>query len=190
MLSRRPRLLIGRSPIVTRSVLRHRKTNQGKTKKMADTQTITHQVYTATITMPKFSGESDSIKLEDYISRVQTYITNKGITSSQDKIEAFKANIDLEKGKARVLINCRPFTKDITDYDEYLEEFRKHFTTPGKCEPLKGLVKYLNLKRKSNESDVDFLGRLDTYGNELEGMLKGSQWAMSGSPNGITFDVM
>lgn len=44
---------------------------------MTQPQTVHHEVYTSTINIPKFSGEPDSIKLEDNISRVQTYITNK-----------------------------------------------------------------------------------------------------------------
>ena len=155
---------------------------------MSDTQTVHHEVYTSTINIPKFSGEPDSIKLEDYIARVQTYIANKGIKNNDQKIEAFKASIDPDKGKARVIVNCRPFTNEIKEYDDYLNEFRKHFTQPGECEPLRSLVKYLNIQQQGNESVMDFLGRLDDYANQIENTLKRSPWAAPGHPDKITFE--
>ena len=182
-------MIYHRSPITTRSVSRNRKVNNHTNRvKMANQQTVHHEVYTKTIDIPKFSGESDSIKLEDYIARVQTYITNKGIKNDDQKIEAFKASIDSEKGKARVLVNCRPFANDIKEYDKYIQEFKKHFTQLGECEPLRSLVRYLNMEQENKESQMDYIGRLDNYARQMERTFKKSKWSAPGHPDKISYE--
>ena len=199
MLSRKTKVISVRSPIATRSVTSGRQVNVSKTLKrkinsainkmtqVPPPQTVHHEVYTSTVDIPKFSGESGSIGLEDYIARVQTYIANKGIKNEAQKIEAFKANIDAEKGKAKVLVNCRYFS-GIKDYNNFLTEFKKHFIEPSECEPLRCIVKYLQMQEKPHESDADYIGRLDTFSNQIENALKGSQWTAAGHQDKITVE--
>ena len=49
-------------------------------------------------------------------------------------------------------------------------------------------MKYLHIQQKANESDMDYLGRLDNYASQIEGTLKNSQWAVPGHPDQITFE--
>lgn len=69
-----------------------------------------------------------------------------------------------------------------------MDEFRKHFIQPGEWEPLRGLVKYLNIQQKGNERVIDYSGRLDNYARQIENTLKRSHWAASGHPDKITFE--
>ena len=94
-----------KSPVITRSIARKVPTKASNSNSqevetshdnMSQTpgaQKVLHEIYTNTIEIPQFSGESDSISLDDYIARIQTYIVNKGIRSEDQKIQAFKANI-------------------------------------------------------------------------------------------------
>ena len=166
------------SPIRTRSYLRRLYT----LNTMGEEQRMVHEIYTNTIEIPKFSGDSDDISLEDYIARIDTYIANRGIHTDELKIQAFKANINPEKGSARTIIRCRDFEEEIKDYKRYLEEFRKHFSQPGESEPLRVLVKYLNIQRKDDETVTDYICRLDNFSKQVETNLKATPWTENGQP--------
>ncbi len=116
-----------KSPVVTRSIARQVPTKASNSNSQAvettggnmsqtpDAQKLLHEIYTNTIEIPQFSGESDSISLDDYIARIQTYIVNKGIRSEDQKIQAFMANIHPEKGNTRQIVRNREFEEDIKD---------------------------------------------------------------------------
>ena len=178
-------MICRRSPIATRSVTRNRKVNNLTNRvKMANQQTVHHEVYTKTIEIPKFSGEPEDIELEDYIAKIETYIINKGIKTNEQKIHAFKASIHPEKGTARTVIRFRDFEEE-TEYDKYLDEFRKHFGRSGDKEPLRVLVKYLNTQRQGNETMTDYIVKLDHYTKQIEKNLKSTPWTGNQLPDHV-----
>ena len=174
------------SPVLTRSLAR-RLRNQTTT--MTDsTKTLKHEIYTNVISIPKFSGESSNIDLDSYIAIVETY--NKGIKDDKQKIEAFKANIHPDKGHARSIIKCRHFVEELNTYQEYLIEFRKHFSRTSDNDPLRIMVKYLGMKRKPGEDTTDYITRLDTFSKQVEDNIRGTPWTEANNDTQIPLRMM
>ncbi len=173
------------SPVVTRSVTRNYRnliSQVGEPVRNKMAQASTNGI-------PKFSGESDDISIDDYIAHIQRFIINKGIQSEDQKIQVFKANINLEKGTARQIIKCREFEEDIKHYNKYLSEFRKHFAHTSASEPLRILVKYLKIQRQDNETITEYICKLDNFTKQIE-KIAGTQWAVSGHPEHIHVKVL
>ncbi len=64
---------------------------------MADNSNVVkHSVITTFADVQKFSGEPDTIDLNQYIKRIETLIKNKGIAEENLKIECFKELYCLE----------------------------------------------------------------------------------------------
>ena len=131
-------------------------------------QTMKHEIFTNVVNIPKFSGEPDDIDLDNYIAVVETYIINKGINDDKQKIEAFKAKINPDRGIARTIIRYRNFIEDLKTYKEYISEFRKHFSRASDSESLRIIVRCLELVQKPNEGDTEFIARLDSFSKQLE----------------------
>ena len=49
-----------------------------------------------------------SLKMVDYIARIQTYITNEGIKNNDQKIEAFKASMIQIRARLEYLSTAAP----------------------------------------------------------------------------------
>ncbi len=150
---------------------------------------VKHSVITTPSNVPKFSGEPDTIDLHQYIKRIDTLITNKGITEDNLKIECFKEHIDNVKGTARHVI-AYSHLDSITTFDEYLKAFKKHFTTKSDRDPIRAMVKYLKTTPESNESHTAFISRLDAQAQDIETIFENSQWVVSTDKKKISIKNM
>ena len=61
-------------------------------------------------------------------------------------------------------------------YKEYISEFRKHFSRASNNEPLRTIVRCLELVQKPNEGDTEFIARLDSFSKQLEETQEGTAW--------------
>ena len=128
--------------------------------------------------------------MDSYIAIVETYIVNKEIKDDKQKIEAFKANIHPDKGHARSIIKCRHFVEDLNTYQEYLSEFRKHFSRTSDNDPLRILVKYLGMKRKPGEDTTDYITRLDPFSKQVEDNIQGTPWTEANNDTLVPLRMM
>ncbi len=103
---------------------------------MTNTEVVKHEIITNVVDIPKFSGEPNTIDLDQYINRVNTFIATKGIADEKFKIQAFKQSIDPEKRAARTIITYRTLEEGINTYQDYIKELRKHFAQRSDTDPL------------------------------------------------------
>ncbi len=165
------------SPVITRNLSQNLRTLTQTSDRMAsNTEIVKHEIITNVVDIPKFSGEPNTIDLDQYIGRIDTYIANKGISDDKLKIQVFKQSIDPEKGTARTIITYRNLDEEISNYKEYVKEFKKHFAQRSDSDPLRVLVKYLGVQPKPEESQTEFIGRLDAFGKQVEQAFEGTEW--------------
>ncbi len=175
------------SPILTRS-LRHLFQNRNST--MPETSSVVkHSVITTVADVPKFSGEPDTIDLNQYIKRIETLIKNKGIAEENLKIECFKEHIDAVKGTARDVIAYSHFD-DIKTFDEYIKVFKQHFTTKSDRDPIRAMVKFLKIAQEPNEKQTTFISRLDAQAKDIEAIFENSDWSWKDEPKLISLKNM
>jgi len=152
---------------------------------MATQQLVKYDIMTTVVNIPNFSGEPNTIDINQFIKQVDTLISNKGITSEKLKIEAFKQNIDPQQGDARNVIGYRQLEK-IGNYKDYLQAFKKHFLSRSDQDPLRGTVKLMTIKRNSSDSFSRYLLSIDNWGRDWEEMLKASKWIDQEDPSKMT----
>ena len=160
-----------------------------KTRDSTMPEEVKHTVITTVADIPKFSGEKDSVELSQYIKRINTLITNKGITDEALKIECFKEHIDAVKGSARHVITYSHLDNKKT-LDEYIKTFKKHFTSKGDRDPLRAMVKFLNTAPETNESHTAFISRLDSQAKDIEEVFMNSDWVDKNTPTQISLKSM
>lgn len=176
-----------RSPIVTR-LFKTNKSKMSATNK--DSQDIVrHSIITTTADIPKFSGEPDTIPLNQYIKRVETLIINKGVTEENLKIECFKEHIDAIKGIARHII-AYSHLDDIDTFDEYVKVFKTHFITQSEQDPIRAMVKYLKTTPWPNETQAAYILRLDNQAKDLKSIFRNSDWSKKSATGEEVFDNM
>ena len=174
-----------RSPIITRSLSRQLPPDS---EKMTD-QVVKHEIITTDVQIPKFSGLNGSLTLSQFIQRINTFIANRGISDDKLKIEAFKQNIDATQGSARFVINYSHLEKCST-YEDYLKTFSKHFTTESDRDPLRSIVKYLNITVGRGESRTQFISRMDSLSKEMSNILKRTEWTDKNDSSKISVENM
>ncbi len=192
-----PRVIFTRSKALKTKVKpKNNNSKTSKVKKEPKTRNSTmpgdivkHSVITTVAEIPKFSGEPDSIDLSQYVKRINTLITNKGITEESLKIECFKEHIDAIKGTARHVITYSHLDNKKT-LDEYIKAFKKHFTTKGDRDPLRAMVKFLNTAPETNESKTAFISRLDSQAKDIEEVFTNSDWVDKDTPTKISLKSM
>ena len=172
------------SPIITRAFK-----NLRADRNLTMAEIVKHSVITTVAEIPKFSGESDTIDLNQYIKRIDTLIKNKGISEDSLKIECFKEHIDAVKGTARHVITYSHLD-NIKTYDEYVKCFKKHFTTKSDRDPIRAMVKFLRTAQETSESQTAFISRLDAQAKDIEQIFTESDWSVKNSPNQITLKNM
>jgi len=138
-------------------------------------QVVKHELYTTYTNVSKFSGDADSVDIDTFLERVDTYIANKGVAEDHLKIETLKRYIDAEKGKARHVIRYEHLNA-IKTYKEYKESFRKHFKTRSDLDPLRTIVKILKIKTAPQDSWASYLAKMDVCKQELVNLLRNSDW--------------
>jgi len=151
---------------------------------------VKHEIITNVVDIPKFSGEPNTIDIDQYISRVDTFIANKGIADEKLKIQAFKQSIDPDKGTARTISTFRNLEEEIHTYQEYVKEFKKHFAQRSDSDPLRVLVKYLGTQPRPAEGQTDFMARLDALGKQVEQALEDTEWTETNRPKSISLTHM
>lgn len=177
-----------RSPIITR--FRASLAFQNPTMPSEEqSHVVKHSVITSTANVPKFSGDPDSIDLRQYIKRIDTLIKTKGVTEDNLKIECFKEHIDAVKGTARHVI-AYSHLDNITTYDEYISNFKKHFQTKSDHDPIRAMVKYLKTAPGPNEPYTAFISRLDAQAKDIETIFETSDWADKTDTKKITLKNM
>ena len=176
-----------RSPIITRNYNRLHRIPREIVVNMPDNtdNVFTHEIITTVADLPKFSGEPDTITLNQFIQRINTFIANKGIVNEKLKIEALKQHVDVSKGLARHVI-IYSHLEDIDNYDDYVTAFKKHFTQESDRDPLRAMAKCLAMKINAGESQTQFLARLDSCAKDMGKILKNSKWIKTGSPDDIS----
>ena len=152
-------------------------------------EVVKHSVVTTVADVPKFSGEPDTIDLNQYIKRIDTLIKNKGIVEDSLKIECFKEHIDAVKGTARHVITYSHL-EAITTFDKYIQAFKKHFTTKSDRDPLRAMVKFLKTAPETGESQTAFISRLDAQAKDIETIFENSDWTVTGAPKQISLKSM
>ena len=186
------------SPVVTRSVTRNNRKLIRKgigqiTDNMAtgqnNTSKLMHEVYSNPNSVSKFSGEPNTISLDNFITQVETYIANKGASTQEQKIQAFKGHIDPDKGPARKVVTLSKL-ESIKNYDQYLKEFKRHFDDSGEPEPLRTLVKLMGLYRQPEDTDLTFVAKLDSFSKLIENNFKGTAWSKPGHNDCITYETL
>ncbi len=163
-----------RSPILTR--LRSFAQQQKLTMPGNEENVVKHSVITTLANVPKFSGEPNTIELNQYIKRIDTLINTKGIAEERLKIECFKEHIDAVKGTARHVI-AYSHLDNITTFNEYLSVFKRHFTTKSDRDPIRAMVKYLKTAPEPNETQTAFISRLDAQAKDIETIFETSDWS-------------
>ncbi len=175
------------SPIRTRSL---RLLFESKNPTMPETSSVVkHSVITTVADVPKFSGEPDTIDLNQYIKRIETLIKNKGIAEENLKTECFKEHIDAVKGTARHVI-AYSHLDDIKTFHEYIKVFKKHFTTKSDRDPIRAMVEVLKTTPEQNETQIAYISRLDAQARDVAAIFKNSEWAVKDEPIKITVDNM
>ena len=168
-----PPVSVRTSPICTRSF----KTLLAERNSTMPDEVVKHSVVTTVAEVPKFSGEPDTIDLNQYIKRIDTLIKNKGITEDSLKIECFKEHIDAVKGTARHVITYSHLD-NITTLDEYIKAFKKHFTTKSDRDPIRAMVKFLKTAPETSETQTAFISRLDAQAKDIETIFENSEWSV------------
>ncbi|MPC56489.1 hypothetical protein E2C01_050450 [Portunus trituberculatus] len=130
--------------------------------------------------VPKFSGEPNTIEVNQFIRIIDTLIAKIGINSEKLKIEFLKLNIDSEKGRARYIIGYGQM-EDITSYQEYIDTFRRHFMNWTDLDPLRAMVKFLNMDKTPCENFKEYIAKLDLWIINMEYTLKHSAWKTQGT---------
>ncbi|KAG0720036.1 hypothetical protein GWK47_049316 [Chionoecetes opilio] len=138
---------------------------------------VRHEIITSAAGVPKFSGDPNTIEVNQFLLRVDTLIANKKLTSERLKIEVLKQNVDAENGRARHVI-CYRQLEELDDYDAYVQVFRRHFSKKSGQDPLRAMVKMLALKRPSSQLVTEYIAKLDLWGQDMEKMLKTSTWTL------------
>ena len=156
---------------------------------MGNEEIVKHSVVTTLTEIPKFSGENDTIDLNQYSKRIDTLIKSRGITEDVLKIECFKEHIDAVKGTARHVITYSHLD-NIKTYKEYVQAFRKHFTTKSDRDPIRAMVKFLKTAPEAHESQTAYISRLDAQAKDIESIFEGSDWAETNSPKSISLKNM
>lgn len=140
-------------------------------------QVLRHEIITSVADLPKFSGEPNTIDINQFLQRIDTYITNKGIEDHKGQIEALKQNIDASQGRARVIIQYGQMNK-IIHYPEYVAAFKKHFTKFSDYDPLRALIKVLTMQRSPTEHFTEFIGRVNTWTRDTVDIVEQSDWTV------------
>ncbi len=174
------------SPIFTRSL---RALRESRNSTMTNANVVKHSIITTIADIPKFSGEPDTIDLNQYVKRIETLIKNKGIVEDNLKIECFKEHIDAVKGTARHVILYSHLDK-IKTFDEYIKAFKKHFTTKSDRDPIRAMVKFLKIAPEQNETQTAFISRLDTQAKDIEAIFENSDWSVKNEPKQISLKNM
>ncbi len=149
------------------------------------TNVVKHSVITTVADVPKFSGEPDTIDLNQYIKRLETLIKNKGIAEENLKIECFKEHIDAIKGTARHVIAYSHFD-NIKTIEEYIKALKKHFTTKSDKDPIRAMVKFLKTAPEQNETQTTFISRLDAKARDIEAIFENSDGSVKNGPKQIS----
>ena len=177
-----------KSPVITRHLNKFLKNFSDKPETMAES-VVKHEVITTVTDLPRYSGEPNTIDLHQYINRIENYLFNKGIQDDKQKIEVFKQHIDASKGTARHVILFSLF-KTIKSYDEYIKAFKRHFTKQSEQDPVRAVVKCVNLNIGLTESQTEFMSRLDSCTEELVRTFEGTDWTVPGQPSNISLHNM
>lgn len=181
-----PRVVSVRSsPIITRSF----KALLAERNSTMAVEIVKHSVVTTVAEVPKFSGEPDTIDLNQYIKRIDTVIKNKGIVEDSLKIECFKEHIDAIKGTARHVITYSHL-ENMTTFDEYIKAFKKHFTTKSDRDPIRAMVKFLKTAPETGETQTAYISRLDAQAKDIETIFENSDWSVKNSPKQISLKNM
>ena len=164
------------SPILTRrfsQFLSKRNSTMGNDKEQ---QLIKHTVIQTATEIPKFSGEPNTIEINQYIDRIENLISNRGITTEGLKIDCFKEHIDPHKGTARNVATMSDLKVHKT-FKEFVTAFKRHFTTKSDRDPIRAMVKFLKTTPEQGEQMTTFISRLDTQAQDLNAIFEKSEWA-------------
>ena len=173
------------SPIITRSF----KALLAERNSTMPDEVVKHSVVTTVAEVPKFSGEPDTIDLNQYIKRIETLIKNRGIVEESLKIECFKEHIDSKQGTARHVITYSHLD-NLATFERYIQAFKKHFTTKSDRDPIRAMVKFLKTAPETGETQTAFISRLDAQAKDIETIYENSQWSVTGEPKHISLKNM
>ncbi|KAG0715474.1 hypothetical protein GWK47_011849 [Chionoecetes opilio] len=138
---------------------------------------VRHEIITSAAGVPKFSGDANTIEINQFLLRMDTLIANKKLTSERLKIEVLKQHVDAENGRARHVI-CYRQLEELDDYDAYVQVFRRHFSKKSDQDPLRAMVKMLALKRPASQLVTEYVAKLDLWGKDMEKLLRASEWTL------------
>ncbi len=173
-----------KSPVITRKFGEFLRNPNVTPETMAE-KVVKHEVITTVVDLPKFSGEPDTIDINHFIQRVNTFIANKGIVDEKLKIEAFKQNIDAVKGLAKQVIIYSQL-EEINKYEDYVKAFKRHFTKQSDRDPLRAMVKCLGIRIGPGESQTELISRLDSCAKDMAKIFEGTEWTLQNSPTNIS----